>query len=89
MIMFVDREEEMGKLLEIAGSNRAELVLVYGRRRVGKSRLLTEFAKKTGALYLLADISKNILDVLSKQVPGNFVKFGDWEDFFEFLYKIQ
>ncbi|MEM5870662.1 MAG: ATP-binding protein, partial [Candidatus Aenigmatarchaeota archaeon] len=44
MIMFVDRKEELGKLLELAKSKKAELVLVYGRRRVGKSRLLIEFA---------------------------------------------
>ncbi len=87
MIMFVDRQEEMNKLLEIEKSGKAELVLVYGRRRIGKSRLLTEFAKKTGALYLLADISKNILDILSKQVPDEFIRFNTWEDFFEFLYK--
>lgn len=87
MIMFIDREEELEKLLEISKSGRAELVLIYGRRRVGKSRLLVEFAKKTGALYLLADASENILDVLSNQVGEEFVKFNTWEDFFYFIYK--
>ncbi|MEM2908752.1 MAG: ATP-binding protein [Candidatus Bilamarchaeaceae archaeon] len=87
MIMFINRAEELGRLLELARSKRAELALIYGRRRVGKSRLLVEFAKKTDALYLLADISENILDVLSKQVMEEFVKFNTWDDFFEFLYK--
>lgn len=87
MVMFIDRREELNKLLEIAKSDRAELVLVYGRRRVGKSRLLVEFAKKIKALYLLADVSENILDILSKQVGDEFVKFVTWEDFFEFIYK--
>lgn len=87
MIMFIDRQDELNKLLEINQSGKAELVLLYGRRRVGKSRLLVEFAKKTDALYLLADLSKNILDILSKQVPDEFVKFGEWDDFFEFIYK--
>jgi AAA+ ATPase superfamily predicted ATPase len=87
MIMFIDRKEELDKLLEIAKSKKAELVLVYGRRRVGKSRLLVEFAKKTDALYLLADISENILDILARQVNKEFVKFSTWEDFFEFIYK--
>jgi len=50
-------------------------VLVYGRRRVGKSRLLTEFAKKSGALYLLADASDTILDIFSRQVGERFVSF--------------
>ena len=87
MIMFIDREEELGKLIELSNSKKAELALVYGRRRVGKSKLLVEFAKKTGALYMLADVSENILDILSRQVPDELVKFGEWEDFFEFLYK--
>lgn len=87
MIMFVDRKEELGKLLELAKSKKAELVLVYGRRRVGKSRLLIEFAKKTKALYLLADMSENILDILSKQIKDEFVKFNTWDDFFEFVYR--
>src|SRR3989344_1300111 len=87
MIMFINRKEEQEKLLEIAKSKRAELMLVYGRRRVGKSRLLIEFAKKTNALYLLADISENILEILAKQVREEFIRFSTWEDFFEFLYK--
>lgn len=87
MIRFIDREKEMGKLLEIAESKKAELVLLYGRRRVGKSTILTEFSKKTGALYLLADVSKTILNILAKQTAEEFVRFSTWEDFFEFLYK--
>lgn len=87
MVMFIDREREMHKLSEIAGSDKSELVLLYGRRRIGKSRLLIEFAKKTNALYLLADLSENILDILSKQVSDEFVRFNTWEDFFEFVYK--
>jgi len=87
MIMFINRKDELNKLLEISKSRKAELVILYGRRRVGKSRLLTQFAKKADALYLLADISKNILDILSTQVKGEFIKFGTWEDFFEFLYR--
>ncbi len=87
MVMFVNRTEELNKLLELSKSKKAELALIYGRRRVGKSRLLIEFAKKTGALYLLADISENVLDILAKQVNDEFVKFGTWEDFFEFIYK--
>ncbi len=84
MIMFVDREAELETLGEVARSKKAELVLMYGRRRVGKSRLLAEFAKHTGALYLLADVSENILEILGQQA-GGFVRFGNWEDFFSFL----
>ncbi|MBU2638129.1 MAG: ATP-binding protein [Nanoarchaeota archaeon] len=87
MIMLIDREDEMKALLEIEKSTKAELVLVYGRRRVGKSRLLVEFAKKRDCLYLLADMSENILDIFARQAGEEFVKFGSWDDFFEFVCK--
>lgn len=87
MVMFINRVGELNKLVKISKSRKSELVILYGRRRVGKSRLLVEFTKKTNALYLLADISKNILDILSKQIKDEFVKLGTWEDFFEFLVK--
>lgn len=87
MVTFINRTEEMEILEEIARSDRAELVLIYGRRRVGKSTLLIEFAKRHRALYLLADVSKNILEILANQIKDRFVRFGNWEDFFEFLYE--
>lgn len=87
MSMFFDREQEIRILEKVANSKKAELVLMYGRRRVGKSRILTEFAKRHEALYLLADLSKNILDILSRQIKEEYVRFKDWDDFFEFLLK--
>ena len=87
MSMFVNREEERKKLNEIYSSKKAELVLLYGRRRVGKSRLLIESIKDRNAIYFLADASENILDILSTQVKKEFVKFSTWEDSFEFILK--
>ena len=85
MIRFVNRKEEIKILEDIANSDRAELVLLYGRRRVGKSALLLQFAKKYDAQYFLADASQNILDILSSQVVDRFVRFGNWEDFFLYI----
>ncbi|MDI6737568.1 MAG: ATP-binding protein [Nanoarchaeota archaeon] len=87
MIMFINRADELKALAEIEASGKAELVLVYGRRRVGKSRLLIEFAKKHNCLYLLADMSENILDVIAKQTGEEFVRFSSWDEFFEFVLK--
>ncbi len=87
MALFIDREKELQKLQEIALSPQAELVLLYGRRRVGKSKLLLEFTKRTDSLYLLADLSENILEILAHQINDEFVRFNSWEDFFEYLLK--
>ena len=87
MSMFINRKDENEKLQEIYRSKKAELVLVYGRRRIGKSRLLIESIKNKDAVYFLADASDNILDILSQQIKDEFVKFSNWEDFFEFMLK--
>ncbi|MCC7106320.1 MAG: ATP-binding protein, partial [Chloroflexi bacterium] len=42
---FLDRSSELAWLNEGWGSGRAELRILYGRRRVGKSALLDEFAR--------------------------------------------
>jgi len=87
MSMFINREIEIEELNEIFSSKKAELVLIYGRRRVGKSKLLIEAIKNKRALYLLADMSENILEILSNQIKDKFAKFSNWEDFFEFILK--
>jgi uncharacterized protein len=46
MTTFVGRELELTKLQELARLDVASLVVIKGRRRVGKSRLATEFAAR-------------------------------------------
>ncbi len=79
--MFVNREAEMLKLEDW----QSDVALIYGRRRVGKTRLLKEFIKDKNALYLLcADKGreynlKNFSRMLSDKydVPGlRFENFG-------------
>ena len=66
IMIMINREDELNILDEVYSSSRAELVLLYGRRRVGKSRLLVESIKdRKDALYLLADMSDNILENLA------------------------
>jgi AAA+ ATPase superfamily predicted ATPase len=43
MTTFLDRAEELARLERFWASGRAEFVVLTGRRRVGKSRLLEEF----------------------------------------------
>ena len=46
MTAFVGRDLELAKLKELARLNVPSLVVIKGRRRVGKSRLATEFASR-------------------------------------------
>jgi len=54
---FVDRQAEMGRLDGLAAKRRGGLGVVWGRRRVGKSRLLLEWCRKHRGLYTVADRS--------------------------------
>ena len=43
---FIDRQEAMDRLDRMVARDRAGLAVVWGRRRLGKSRLLTEWCRK-------------------------------------------
>lgn len=51
---FIDRHQERAELDEAWASGRPELVVVHGRRRVGKSALLTRFAAGKPLAYYVA-----------------------------------
>ena len=51
---FVDRESEMTTLQNEYERSGSALVVLYGRRRVGKTTLITEFIRDKRALFFLA-----------------------------------
>ncbi len=57
---FVDRSEELRVLEEKLGSDRFELIVVYGRRRIGKTRLILEALKGRDYVYYLAVETDNL-----------------------------
>lgn len=54
MEYFVDREQEMQTLQSEYERKGSALVVLYGRRRVGKTTLISEFIKDKKALFFLA-----------------------------------
>lgn len=53
MKLFVDREDELSALEREYKSDRSSLVILYGRRRVGKTALISKFIQDKNALYFL------------------------------------
>lgn len=51
---FIDRELELRYLNQAYKAASAQLVILYGRRRVGKTALLREFTRSRPAIYYLA-----------------------------------
>ncbi|MCM1125887.1 MAG: ATP-binding protein [Lachnospiraceae bacterium] len=68
--MFYCREEELHIMNQRYHKNRFECIVIYGRRRVGKTALINEFCKDKPTVYfsaLNASAQEN-LEVLSKSI---------------------
>lgn len=82
---FVNRSDEMRRLLGVTDSEQPALVVVWGRRRLGKSRLLTEWSRRVGGAYWVADESapaiqrRYLAQELDAVLPGfGEVSYPDW-----------
>lgn len=95
---FVNRKKELEHLEREYSEQKAKLIVVYGRRRVGKTRLITEFIKnKIDSVYYLAAQEKDsqqieeFKEVLSALLKDEFLrqnKFESWKSLFSYLEKV-
>ncbi len=53
--LFVNRKDELEYLEHNYKKSGKQLIILYGRRRVGKTELITHFCDKKNAIYFLAD----------------------------------
>ena len=51
--MFIGRERELAELNKLYASDRFEFVVIYGRRRVGKTALISHFIDEKNAIYFM------------------------------------
>ena len=51
--MFIGRERELKSLEQLYASGKFEFAVLYGRRRVGKTALLTQFIQAKKAIYFM------------------------------------
>lgn len=49
--MFIGRENELNALNKLYNSDKFEFVVIYGRRRVGKTALISEFSKGKDTIF--------------------------------------
>ena len=93
--MFIGREKELKSLNEVYSKENFGMTIIYGRRRVGKSYLITEFirnkkaifytATKVGAERNLELFSKQVLDVLDPEYSDAI--FPSIESVFDIITK--
>lgn len=89
---FVDRQPELKELknLEELSQKKLFVIVIYGLRRVGKTRLLLEFLKDRG-LYFFVNKNKTSTDLLhefqqilkAKKILGEIETLPSWDKFFE------
>lgn len=89
---FVDREEELARLLALHRRRDGGFAAISGRRRVGKTRLLVEWTTRTGGAYHVADqsspeVQRRYLAVaIGTRIPGfEGLRFDDWRALFATL----
>ena len=88
---FLDRIDERRRLERFLSQDEGGLACVYGRRRIGKSRLLDEvLAGRRDVVSYCADRSEGALqrarmaEDVARLLPGFAdVIYGDWRRFFE------
>lgn len=94
---FVGRQEELKELSILHRKKTASLVVIRGRRRIGKSRLVEEFAKGKNFLAFsgippTSGISEQsqrdvFAKQLAKQIGLSSIQSTDWSDLFSVMAK--
>ena len=75
MEKFVDREKELNFLNSEYEKKESSLVIIYGRRRIGKTSLIKEFKKNKDTIYFLATEESELQNIqLLKNIVAENLK---------------
>lgn len=91
--MFIGRKQELQALEALYARHDYEMVVLYGRRRVGKTALIDEFVRGKPVVYIsaLQQSSKLNLELFSHEVyrcfgiPEGTPGFPDWRSALDYL----
>ena len=91
---FINRDTELTSLNDRWIQKKPQFIIIYGKRRVGKTELIKQFIKDKPAIYFLAD-KRSVLEQLKELggIMGNFFNdtllrtkgFSDWLEVFRYL----
>lgn len=91
MVGFINRKNEIRILEDIYQSGSSSLVVIYGRRRVGKTELSREFIKGKRAVYIFIEIKPEAL--VLKDIEESFgeifkikPRIDNWDDLFNLIF---
>jgi AAA+ ATPase superfamily predicted ATPase len=98
--IFIGRSRELSELNRRYQSQKGEFLILYGRRRVGKTRLLTHWmetdkpraffwiAEPTSSVDQLRSFSQAVFRFESQSQPPADMSYGDWRTAFEALARL-
>lgn len=82
---FIDRQEELKRLRRLSTNRNGGFAVLYGRRRIGKSYLLTKWCSENDGLYTVGDTSSSSLQrqtiagMIASRFPGfDEVIYPNW-----------
>ena len=85
---FFDRGKEKQRLAKAIDSKKAKLIIVYGRRRCGKSTLIKNTLKPSDIYYIAQQSDESIqrmqlANTIGEKIKGfDSVVYPDWESLF-------
>ena len=98
---FIGRSHELGELERLHKSQKAEFLILYGRRRIGKTRLITHWMEtaKPRAFFWVAEPTSSVEQLRSfsqalyrfespQSQPPIDMSYGDWRTAFESMARI-
>ncbi|MCX9088960.1 MAG: ATP-binding protein [Candidatus Methanoperedens sp.] len=92
MQQFINRDEELNILEERFISKKTEFIVMYGRRRVGKTELAVHFIRDKPGIYFLAgekadaenlEEMKGVMADFLKNDEFRMIKFENWVQLFK------
>lgn len=90
----IGREKELEQIEKLSNSKHFEFLVIYGRRRVGKTTILQEFSGKHDVIFYSAqekNDSMNLQDfskTLQQHFEGQYIApFQSWKDAFSYVTK--
>lgn len=96
---FINRKKELGVLSALDQKTEPQFIVVYGRRRIGKTTLITHWLKqnrespsiywvahKSSPMVLLEKFSKIVGEARITNIPSGMI-FKDWETAFRYIFE--
>ena len=94
--MFVGRKQELAQLQSLYKTDKFQLPVIYGRRRVGKTALINEFSKDKDVIFFtgIESSDKQNLENLSRAIftytsgSSNSPVFASFQDALEHVFEL-